>query len=82
MVTIPIKNLLIFFKNQLEQCFAPLILRKVSIQKKNDGYREKKSHKYFFKIHQNRVPCYYIDRDVFLADIVNLADSWHFFLIF
>ena len=25
---------------------------------------------------------YYIDSDVFLADIVGLADSWHFFLIF
>ena len=25
---------------------------------------------------------YYIDSDVFLADIVGLADSWDFFLIF
>ena len=25
---------------------------------------------------------YYIDSDVFLADIVDLADSWNFFLIF
>ena len=29
-----------------------------------------------------RIYNYYIDSEVFLADIVDLADSWDFFLIF